>query len=114
VAGFSLLFLRPRAKRVLSLLAPAGQMALSNYLSQTLISQFIYYGYGFNLTGRMRPLPCLALMFALFGVQVVWSHLWLARFRFGPMEWLWRSLTYGTLQPMRRAPRGEAVATATP
>ncbi|MFL5353673.1 DUF418 domain-containing protein [Archangium sp.] len=103
VAGVSLLFLRPRARRWLSVWAPAGQMALTNYLSQTVISQFIYYGYGLNLIGKLHPLPCLALMFALFWVQVGVSHLWLARFRFGPVEWLWRSLTYGKLQPMRRA-----------
>lgn len=103
VAGVSLLFLRPRARRLLALWAPAGQMALTNYLCQTVISQIVYYGYGFNLIGRTRPLPCLALMFGLFWVQVGVSHLWLARFRFGPVEWLWRSLTYGKLQPMRRA-----------
>jgi uncharacterized protein len=103
VSAVSLLFLRPRARRLLSLWAPAGQMALTNYLSQTVISQFIYYGYGLNLIGKLHPLPCLALMFALFWVQVGVSHLWLARFRFGPVEWLWRSLTYGKLQPMRRA-----------
>jgi uncharacterized protein len=102
VAGVSLLFLRPRARRWLLLWAPAGQMALTNYLCQTVISQFVFYGYGLNLIGRLRPLPCLALMFGLFWVQVALSHLWLARFRFGPAEWLWRSLTYGRLQPMRR------------
>ncbi|PTL84353.1 DUF418 domain-containing protein [Vitiosangium sp. GDMCC 1.1324] len=107
VAGLSLLFLRPRARRFLAVLAPAGQMALTNYLSQTVISQFIYYGYGFNLIGKLRPLPCLALMFGLFWVQVLVSHLWLARFRFGPVEWVWRSLTYGKSQPMRRAPARE-------
>jgi uncharacterized protein len=103
VSAVALLFLRPRMRRLLSVWAPAGQMALTNYLSQTLISQFIYYGYGLNLIGKLHPLPCLALMFALFWVQVGVSHLWLARFRFGPVEWLWRSLTYGKLQPMRRA-----------
>ncbi|QRK12010.1 DUF418 domain-containing protein [Archangium violaceum] len=107
VAGLSLLFLRPRARRLLSLWAPAGQMALTNYLCQTVISQLVYYGYGFNLIGKLRPLPCLALMFGLFWVQVLVSHLWLARFRFGPVEWVWRSLTYGKLQPMRRVPAPE-------
>ncbi|WNG33008.1 DUF418 domain-containing protein [Archangium violaceum] len=108
VAGLSLLFLRPRVRRFLLVWAPAGQMALTNYLCQTVISQLVFYGYGFNLLGKLRPLPCLALMFGLFWVQILVSHLWLARFRFGPVEWVWRSLTYGKLQPMRRAPAREA------
>jgi uncharacterized protein len=103
-AGFALLFQRPRWKRVLGVLAPAGQMALTNYLCQTLISQFVYYGYGFNLIGKQGPTECLLLMSSLFCVQVWLSHLWLARFRFGPAEWVWRCLTYGQRQPLRRVP----------
>jgi uncharacterized protein len=102
VAGLSLLYLRPRAWRLLSVLAPAGQMALTNYLGQTVLSQLVFYGYGLNLIGKLRPSLCLLLIFGLFWVQVLVSHLWLARFRFGPVEWVWRSLTYGKLQPMRR------------
>ncbi|ATB26598.1 DUF418 domain-containing protein [Melittangium boletus] len=101
-AGLSLLFVRPRWRRGLSLLAPAGQMALTNYLSQTVISQFVFYGYGFSLMGKLGAASCLALMSGLFAVQVPLSHLWMARFRFGPVEWLWRTLTYGQRQPMRR------------
>lgn len=111
-AGFALLFQRPRWQRLLGVLAPAGQMALTNYLCQTLIGQFIYYGYGLNLIGKQRPAECLLLMSSLFCVQVWLSHLWLARFRFGPVEWVWRCLTYGQLQPLRRGPEraGEGVA----
>ncbi|MFY0568387.1 DUF418 domain-containing protein [Archangium lansingense] len=101
-AGFALLFQRPRWQRILGVLAPAGQMALTNYLCQTLISQFIYYGYGFNLIGKQGPAECLLLMSSLFCVQVWLSHLWLARFRFGPAEWVWRCLTYGQRQPLLR------------
>lgn len=113
-AGFALLFQRPRWQRFLGVLVPAGQMALTNYLCQTLISQFVYYGYGFNLIGKQGPAECLLLMSSLFCVQVWLSHLWLARFRFGPAEWVWRCLTYGQLQPLRRVPEraGENVAPA--
>jgi len=104
VAGLSLLFLRPRAHRLLSVLTPAGQMALTNYLSQSVLGQLVFYGYGLNLIGRLRPSLCLLVIFGLFWVQVLVSHLWLARFRFGPVEWVWRSLTYGKLRPMRRVP----------
>jgi uncharacterized protein len=107
VAGLALLFQRPRARRFLSVLAPAGRMALTNYLSQTVISQLVFYGYGLKLIGKLGPASCLLLMFSLFWVQVLVSHLWLTRFRFGPAEWLWRSLTYGKPQPMRRAPHAE-------
>jgi uncharacterized protein len=103
-AGFALLFPRVRWRRGLLWLAPAGQMALTNYLSQTVISQLVFYGYGFNLIGRLEAARCIGLMTALFLLQVGLSHLWMARFRFGPVEWVWRSLTYGQRQPLRREP----------
>jgi uncharacterized protein len=103
-AGLSLLFQRERWRRLLRVLAPAGQMALTNYLCQTGVGLLLFRGFGLGLIGKMGSLACLSLMFGLFWVQVGVSHLWLARFRFGPAEWLWRSLTYGRLQPMRLGP----------
>ncbi len=84
-------------------LAPAGQMALSNYLTQSLISTTLFYGYGFGLYDQLAPTATFALTFVIFAAQVVISAAWMSRFRFGPMEWLWRSLTYGQMQPMARA-----------
>jgi uncharacterized protein len=104
LAGLTILFQRPLWRRLLSVLAPAGQMALTNYLSQSLIAQLVFYGYGLGLIGKLGPAATIALTFGLFWVQVLVSHLWLARFRFGPAEWVWRSLTYGKRQPMRRTP----------
>jgi uncharacterized protein len=112
VSGFALLFQRASWERRLSVLAPVGRMALTNYLSQTVISVLIFYGYGLGLIGKLGPALCVALTLGIFAVQVVLSHLWLARFRFGPAEWLWRSLTYGKAQPMRRAPITTAAAVA--
>lgn len=86
----------------LKFLAPVGQMALTNYLSQTVICTTLFYGYGFGLYNEINPFPRLLLIFGIYGAQIVVSHLWLRRFRFGPMEWLWRSLTYGKAQPMVR------------
>ena len=103
VAGLSLLFQRPAWRRVLSVLAPVGQMALTNYLTQTVLAVFIFYGYGLGLIGTTSRLVSLLLPLGLFCVQVAVSHVWMARFRFGPAEWVWRSLTYGKPQPMRRA-----------
>jgi uncharacterized protein len=113
VAGFTLLFQRAFWQRLLVVLAPVGRMAVSNYLSQTVISLVIFYGYGFGLVGKLSPAQCMALAVGIFCIQIGLSHLWLARFRFGPVEWLWRSLTYGKAQPMRaRVAAAQATAIA--
>jgi len=101
ISALTLLFQRPAARRFLSALAPAGRMAVTNYLSQSIISVLIFYGIGLGLIGKVGPALCLALALGLFVVQMVWSRLWLSSFRFGPVEWLWRSMTYGRAQPMR-------------
>jgi uncharacterized protein len=82
--------------------APAGQMALTNYLAQSLVLGFVFYGYGLGLFGRLGPAPALLIGLALYAAQLAFSRAWLRRYRFGPAEWLWRSLTYGRRQPMRR------------
>lgn len=102
-AGFVLLWRQPSWQRRLRIFAPTGRMALTNYLTQTLIAITIFYGIGFGLGGRVGPTYFLPLVLAILAVQTACSHWWLARFRFGPMEWLWRSLTYRQRQPMRRA-----------
>lgn len=104
VAGFALLFQRERWRRGMQVLAPVGRMALTNYLLESVVSLCIYDGWGLGLVGKLPPSRCVALTLALFALQVLFSHGWLSRFRFGPAEWLWRSLTYGRAQPMRVAP----------
>lgn len=93
----------PAASKALSWLAPAGRMALTNYLMQSLVASIIFMGYGFGQWGQIGRAGQAGIVFAVFAAQVVLSHLWLSRFRFGPMEWLWRWLTYGRRPPMRRA-----------
>lgn len=83
--------------------APAGRMALTNYLAQSLVCTLIFYGYGLGYFERLPRAWQPAFVLALFLVQVACSHWWLARFRFGPMEWLWRGATYGRLPALRRA-----------
>lgn len=87
--------------RPLGALAPAGRMALTNYLMHSLVCTWIFYGYGLGYFEQLPRAwqPVFALV--LFGLQVLLSRLWLSRFRFGPMEWLWRSMTYLKPQPMR-------------
>lgn len=89
--------------RSLAFLAPAGRMALTNYLLQSLFWTWVFCGYGLGLWGQVPRAGQIALGLAFFAGQVVLSRWWLERFRFGPAEWLWRSLTYWQWQPMRRS-----------
>jgi len=91
-------------KRLFGVFAPVGRMALTNYLAQGLIYAFILFGVGpgLGLAGRIGSAAVLAICIAFFAFQVAFSHWWLARYRFGPMEWLWRTLTYGERPPLRR------------
>jgi uncharacterized protein len=98
-----LLTRRPFWHRVLRPFAAAGRTALSNYLFQALVCTTLFYGYGFGLFGTVGPATTLLMLPPIFAVQLGLSVWWLRRFRFGPAEWVWRSLTYGKLQPMRRA-----------
>lgn len=87
---------------VTRVLADAGRMALTNYLCQTLICTTIFYWYGLGLFGTLNDVQRLGVVLAVYGVEAAWSAWWLSRYRFGPMEWLWRTITYWRLQPMRR------------
>ena len=96
----------PAWQRIFAPMAAAGRMPLTNYLMQTLIATTIFYGWGFGLWGRMGPAAGLALAFAIFFViQVPLSIWWLKRFEMGPMEWVWRYLTYGHRPAMSHATR---------
>ncbi len=94
-------------RKRLAPLGAVGRMALSNYLLQSLICTMIFYSYGLALFGRVSPSLGLLLTIAIFLVQIPLSVWWLRRFRFGPIEWLWRSLTYWQRQPMRVSGGGE-------
>jgi len=81
-------------------LAAVGRMAFSNYLSQSIITAVLFLGWGFGLAGRFDYAQQLLVVAAIWIIQLIVSPLWLARYRFGPAEWLWRSLTYWRRQPM--------------
>ncbi|MBP7745568.1 MAG: DUF418 domain-containing protein [Phycisphaerae bacterium] len=95
-----LLVQRTSWRRRLEPLAAVGRMALTNYLLQTLICTTLCYGYGFRLFGRIGPAWGVVLTIAVYALQVPLSVWWLERFRFGPAEWIWRSLTYWKWQPL--------------
>jgi uncharacterized protein len=101
--GCVILLLLERAEwtRRLGGLAAVGRLALTNYLLQTVVLTTLVYEYGAGLYGRLGFAPILPIALLIFLVQVVLSRWWLQRFRFGPMEWLWRSASYGRPQPLR-------------
>jgi uncharacterized protein len=82
-------------------LAPVGRMAFTNYIIQSVVLGWIFFGYGLGLYNQMGAATGFALAIAIFGVQALFSGWWLKHWRFGPIEWLWRSLMYGKSQPMR-------------
>ncbi|WP_426749789.1 DUF418 domain-containing protein [Myxococcus sp. Y35] len=112
VAIFALLARRGWCQRFFNLLMPVGRMALTNYLMQSVVSVCIYNGWGLGLIAKLPPSRVILLSLGIFVVQVVFSRWWLTRFRFGPAEWLWRSLTYGRAQPMKVAPRQDEAGAA--
>ena len=82
-------------------------MALTNYLGQSLVCTWVFNGHGLGLYGKLTPAAFMLGGVALYGAQIAFSRWWLGRFRFGPAEWLWRSMTYGRLHPLRLQPLSE-------
>ncbi len=103
--GLALLIQRERWAKLLHLLAPVGRMALTNYLTQTIIGLWLFYAFlsGPALIGKIGATILLPIWLIIFTVQVGLSNWWLRRFKFGPAEWVWRSLTYRRFQPFRIA-----------
>jgi uncharacterized protein len=94
-----LLCYRPDWTWSLAMLGWVGRLALTNYILQCVLIDFVSAGYGLNLRVQPRLIPVLGLL--LFGSLALFSRLWLSRFRYGPIEWLWRSVTFGAWQPLR-------------
>jgi uncharacterized protein len=101
------------AFRKIDVLAPFGRMALTNYLTQSLIASLFFFGYGFGHWGASRVDQMLFVAVVIV-LQIAFSHFWLARFRYGPVEWLWRAVTYWTIPPMRLAAPAPLAAAETP
>jgi uncharacterized protein len=100
-AGFIYLFELPKMQKSLSWLAPYGRMALTNYVFQSLIGTFLFFNWGLGLIGKFRNIELLVIALLLIAFQMIISWYWLKKFKYGPVEWLWRSLTYLKLQPFR-------------
>ncbi|RHW43590.1 DUF418 domain-containing protein [Neobacillus notoginsengisoli] len=89
-----------RREELAGFFANVGRMSMTNYLLQSLISTLIFYGYGAGLYGKVSVLTGTVLVVAVFIAQAVGSRIWLSRFNYGPLEWVWRSFTYLKLQQM--------------
>jgi uncharacterized protein len=97
------LFFRSKVgNQIIMLLTPVGKMALTNYIFHSLFCIIIFYGIGFGLMGTLGPIAWTVFALIVFALQIIYSSIWLQYFQFGPLEWVWRSLTYGKLQPMIR------------
>ncbi|HMG89399.1 MAG TPA: DUF418 domain-containing protein [Chryseolinea sp.] len=92
-----------------ALVRPVGQMAFTNYLMQSLICGLIFYGVGFGLYGELQRYELYYIVGSVWIFQIIVSHIWLRYYRFGPMEWVWRSLTYWKLQPFKKRAASEIV-----
>jgi uncharacterized protein len=90
-------------QRRLQPLVQVGRMSLTNYLMQSVICTLIFNGYGLGYYGRLGAAAGLMLAICIFVTQVGLSVAWLSRYRFGPVEWLWRTLVYGRFPAMRRS-----------
>lgn len=94
-AGILLLLQRPGWRRAFAHLAPLGRMALTQYLLQSVVCTLVFNGYGLGLFGKVSINTCIFGAIAFFPLQVWSSEWWLARFRMGPAEWVWRRMVYG-------------------
>jgi uncharacterized protein len=95
-----LLYKLAAGKTILKIFAPVGQMAFTNYLSQSIITSIIFYGFG--LFAALQRYQLYYVVFGIWIFQIIFSNIWLRYFRLGPLEWLWRSLTYWKVQPIRK------------
>ena len=104
IATVATLWQNSTARRSLGILAPVGRMALTNYLFQTAVCVTLFYGYGLGWFGTFGATKATLTALGIFVVQIVLSTLWLRFFAYGPMEWIWRQLTYRKRLDLRRSP----------
>ncbi len=101
VGWFVVLVNSERWHKLVLWLAPLGRMALTNYLTHSLVLSTLFYGYGFGQFGHIARGPQMLVVAAVIAVQWVFSRWWLNNFHYGPLEWVWRCITYWKMQPLR-------------
>ncbi|HEX8381229.1 MAG TPA: DUF418 domain-containing protein [Allosphingosinicella sp.] len=105
-----IVLLTRRGGALVERIAAAGRAAFTNYLGTSLLMTSLFYGYGAGLFGNLSRVELWLPVIAMWALMLIWSKPWLDRFQYGPLEWLWRSLSRGSLQPMRRLPVAPAQA----
>jgi len=103
ICAFTLLFIKTKGEHILMKFAPYGRMALTNYVGQSIIGTFILYGWGLGYIGELRHLYTFGIGISIILLQILISKWWLQKFTYGPLEWLWRSLTYFKLFPFKKS-----------
>lgn len=102
ICSIVLLYRSGVCKRLFNFFQFTGRMAFTNYLTQSIIATTIFYSYGLGLYGEFGPLVGVILACVIFSIQVIFSKWWIKRYYMGPLEWVWRSLTYGRKQRFKR------------
>ncbi|MGP4062003.1 DUF418 domain-containing protein [Halobacillus sp. H74] len=102
VLSITLLFRTEVGARIVHPLTWVGRMSLSNYILQSIFCFILFYSVGFGFYGEVPPIVSVLIVVTFYTLQVILSKAWLKRFRYGPLEWLWRTLTYGKKQPLKR------------
>jgi uncharacterized protein len=109
VSAICLYWVKTKGINKLSVFAPVGRMALTNYLLQTIFGVLIFYGVGLGVGQKIGPVYFIPIAIGFYLLQVIFSNIWLKYFQFGPFEWAWRSLTYGKKQPMKKTIEGKII-----
>ncbi|MEM1406284.1 MAG: DUF418 domain-containing protein [Bacteroidota bacterium] len=99
--GIALAYQKDKFKAPLQILAPLGRMALTNYLMQSVIGCLIFQSYGLGLFGHISPVFFTLIGISILILQLIFSNWWLSKYQYGPAEWLWRSMTYRKIQPIK-------------
>lgn len=102
MASFVILYRKQKTGKWLATFAPYGRMALTNYVFQSIVGTFIFFGWGLGYLGELRNIYTFLFSIVIILVQMGLSKWWLGKFYFGPLEWVWRSLTHFRLFPLRR------------
>lgn len=102
IALFVIVYRKAKGQKLLDKFVPYGRMALTNYVAQSIVFTFILFGWGLGFIGELRQLYTFLLSLVFIAVQMWLSKIWLKYFYYGPLEWLWRSLTFFKLMPLQR------------
>lgn len=99
ISGFILIYYSTSLRKTMDRMAPVGRMSVTNYMAQSIIGVTLFYGFGANLAVQLSFLQCLFLGLSIYAVQMVYSNWWMKHYYYGPMEWIWRVITW--LRPVR-------------